>query len=84
MGFEECKSVDNFLELYPNCFITDFSQNRLECTKTTPSQILIGSEGGFSLRERGLFKEENVFGFDTKLILRSESAVTAVCSKILL
>ena len=46
--------------------------------------IVIGCEGGFSNNERENFDKDFIVGFDSNLILRSETAVLAVCSKIIL
>ncbi|WP_434657462.1 16S rRNA (uracil(1498)-N(3))-methyltransferase [Sulfurimonas sp. NW9] len=46
--------------------------------------VLIGCEGGFSAKEKEFLKNQEVFRLDTPMILRSESAVLAVASKILL
>lgn len=81
--FEFLQSVDDFLKSYPKSAIIDFSHNFLEkgCEQES---FLIGAEGGFSQRERELFSHSPIYGFDTPFILKSESAVVSVCSKILL
>jgi 16S rRNA (uracil1498-N3)-methyltransferase len=78
-----CQNIETFLDKYPDTFILDFSENRLE-NSTKVETILVGPEGGFSDRERELFVKTKVFGFDSKLILKSETAVMATASKILL
>jgi len=45
--------------------------------------LLVGAEGGFSEEERDLIAREKIVGLDTLLILKSESAVCAVASKLL-
>jgi 16S rRNA (uracil1498-N3)-methyltransferase len=46
--------------------------------------VLIGSEGGLSESERALLQKQKVVRLDTPMILRSETAATAIASKILL
>jgi len=81
LGF--ANSIFDFLSDYPNSFLLDFSRNRVDDTLDI-SSIVIGCEGGLSKDERALFKENRVIGFDTPLILRSESAAIAVASKVLI
>jgi len=83
MKLEICESLELFLKAYPQSKILDFSENKLEST-TSVDTILIGTEGGFSHEERALFKEENILGLNSNLILRSETAAISVASKILL
>ncbi|MBE0491606.1 MAG: 16S rRNA (uracil(1498)-N(3))-methyltransferase [Sulfurospirillum sp.] len=83
MELECISNVQEYLTLYPQSAIVDFSQSRLN-EDATCSHFLIGCEGGFSQEERALFCEKNIFGLDSQLILRSESAVVGVCAKMLL
>ena len=46
--------------------------------------IVVGCEGGMTEDEVALFAPQRVIGFDTPLVLKSESAVCAVASKVLL
>jgi len=79
MKIEFCENIDKFLENYPEAKVCDFGGKKIDGYFET---ALVGCEGGFSDRERALFK--NIIAFDTPLILRSESAVLAVASKALL
>ena len=45
---------------------------------------MVGCEGGLTEDEIALFSSEKTVGFDTPLVLKSESAVCAVAGKILL
>jgi len=83
MNLETVESLEKFLELYPNSKMLNFSQNNFidQCSFNT---IVVGCEGGFTKEEVTLFKEENIVGFDTPLVLKSESAVCALASKVLL
>jgi 16S rRNA (uracil1498-N3)-methyltransferase len=79
MQIDFCENLDKFLENYPNAKVCDFGGEKIDGYFET---AIVGCEGGFSDRERELFK--NIIAFDTPLILRSESAVVAVTSKVLL
>jgi 16S rRNA (uracil1498-N3)-methyltransferase len=73
----------DFLAKYPNSYLLDFSNNNFSSDMKIDS-IVIGCEGGFSKDERALFKNDKILGFDTSLILKSETAAIAIASKILL
>jgi 16S rRNA (uracil1498-N3)-methyltransferase len=60
-----------------------FSENNF-VDETPISTIVVGCEGGFSQSETALVKADNIVGFRTALVLKSESAVCALASKILL
>jgi len=45
---------------------------------------MIGTEGGFSKRERELFNKNFVVGFSSNLILKSQTAIISATSKIIL
>ncbi|MBD3839966.1 MAG: 16S rRNA (uracil(1498)-N(3))-methyltransferase [Campylobacterales bacterium] len=81
MEIEHCNSLKEFRALYPKSVALNFSNNHLNSQKI--ETIVIGCEGGFSPKEVALFGED-IVGFDTPLILKSESAVCAVASKILI
>ncbi|MFA7083226.1 MAG: 16S rRNA (uracil(1498)-N(3))-methyltransferase [Arcobacteraceae bacterium] len=76
------KSVDEFLKIYPKSYMFNFSQNTVD-EQTDIQTIIIGCEGGFSKREIALFESSKIVGIKTNLILRSETAVTLVGSKLL-
>ncbi len=46
--------------------------------------MLLGCEGGFSNKERESFDKKRVVGFDSELILKSETAAISAVSKILI
>jgi 16S rRNA (uracil1498-N3)-methyltransferase len=83
MDLEVAESLEKFLELYPNSKMLNFSKNNF-VEKSSFETIVVGCEGGFSQEEIELFKEDNIIGFDTPLVLKSESAVCALASKVLL
>jgi len=80
MQIEILNSSKEFFEKYPEFIAVDFDGKEIECKKYN-KPFLIGPEGGFSEKEREVFKEKvKLKGF----ILRSESAACAVSAKILL
>jgi len=72
-------SLEGFLSENPETVMMNFSEQSLT-EKSNVSTIVIGCEGGFTSDEMALFKSEK----DTPLILKSESAVCSVASKLLL
>ena len=83
MEFETYKSIENFIFEFPDTKVFDFCDNTLDDNSDFDT-ILIGCEGGFSEKERELLREQDIFRLKTPMVLRSESAVMAVASKILL
>jgi 16S rRNA (uracil1498-N3)-methyltransferase len=83
MKLETSNSLEKFLEEYPQTVMLNFSETFLEQDSNIDT-VLIGCEGGFTNEEMELFDSSNIMGLDTPLILKSESAVCAVGSKLLL
>lgn len=83
MEFGQAKSVADFMTLYPEAKVFDFSDKTLG-EYTGIESVLIGCEGGFSSKEKEFLEPFGAFSLETKMVLRSESAVVAVASKILL
>jgi 16S rRNA (uracil1498-N3)-methyltransferase len=81
--FATSKDLKSFLQDNPEAKVFDFCEQTLENTQEIET-VVIGCEGGFSQNEKALVKEQNRFRLDTPMVLRSESAVVAVASKILL
>jgi len=79
------KSLDNFLQENKDTVIIDFSVEKVD-KDVRNETFLIGCEGGFSEDERKNFSDLSLkkLGLDSPMILRSESAVVAISSKILL
>jgi len=79
------KDLDNFLQEYPDTVVIDFSIEKVT-QDTNNETFLVGCEGGFSEDERKSFSRLNLkkLGFNSPMILRSESAVVSIASKILL
>ncbi len=83
MRFDEVKNIETFIDAHPETVVFDFCDEVLE-DGSGINTILIGSEGGLSEAERTLLKAQKVVRLDTPMILRSETAATAIASKILL
>jgi 16S rRNA (uracil1498-N3)-methyltransferase len=83
MKLEIANNLKDFLVMHPQSKMLNFSENRF-ISNNQFDTIVIGCEGGFHEDEVALFKAENIVGFNTPLVLKSESAACAVASKILL
>lgn len=81
MDMEE--SLEAFMAKYPQSYLLNFSEHTLS-SQSSIDTIVVGCEGGVTENEVALFAPERVIGFDTPLVLKSESAVCAVAAKILL
>lgn len=81
--FETSNSLEDFVNKYPDAKVFDFVDKTLDEVKNI-SSVIIGCEGGFSEDEKELLSSQEVFRLDTPMVLRSESAVISVASKILL
>ncbi len=83
MEFEQLDSLEAALIRYEHLVYLDFCDTLLEDTGTIDT-VLVGCEGGFSDAERRQLASQQCFRLNTPMVLRSESAVCAVASKILL
>jgi len=83
MEFDTYKNMKSFIEEFPDTKVFDFTEKVLDKSDGF-ERVLIGCEGGFSPDEKELLKSQEVFRLNTPMVLRSESAVMAVASKILL
>jgi 16S rRNA (uracil1498-N3)-methyltransferase len=83
MQLETADDLQTFLLQNPQTKMLNFSKSRF-VSNTVFETIVVGCEGGFTQEEETLFSSEDVIGFDTPLVLKSESAVCAVCSQKLL
>jgi len=81
--FDMYKNIKDFIKDFPDTKVFDFCDNTLQNSADFET-VLIGCEGGFSKDEKELLYSLEVFKLDTPMVLRSESAVMAVASKILL
>jgi 16S rRNA (uracil1498-N3)-methyltransferase len=81
--FDTFKNIKEFIKAYPQTKVFDFCENVLEDNSDIKT-VLIGCEGGFSKEERAILSTQDNFRLNTPMVLRSESAVLAVASKVLL
>ena len=79
-----CKNIDTFMKQNDNVFFLDFSNVSIDKKCDEIKTLVIGCEGGFSNKERETFNKDNIVGFNSNLILRSETAIISAASKILL
>ncbi len=83
MEFDIYENIADFIYKFPDTKVFDFTDKILE-DGVELKRVLIGCEGGFSEKEKELLITQEVFRLDTPMILRSETAVLAVASKVLL
>jgi len=83
MQLEMAEGLEDFLHKYPEAKMLNFSENHFVSNRSFET-IVIGCEGGFHEDEVALFKTEDIIGFDTPMVLKSESAASAVASRVLL
>lgn len=81
--FDMYKNIKDFIAEFPDTKVFDFCDNTLSDSSDF-KRVLIGCEGGFSKDEKELLSKLEVFRLDSPMVLRSETAVMAVASKILL
>jgi len=81
---ESCNSLKDFVKENQDTYFLDFSKTFIDDKKNDIKTLVIGCEGGFSNDERFTFNKENIVGFDSSLILRSETAIISASSKILI
>lgn len=77
-------SLIEFLNINKNAYFLDFSSNLIDERKEDIKTIVIGCEGGFSKKERENISSNFIVGLNSNLILRSETAIISVCSKIII
>ncbi|MGM0622550.1 MAG: 16S rRNA (uracil(1498)-N(3))-methyltransferase [Campylobacterota bacterium] len=80
MQLETCENIDAFIAKHPDAHLCDFGGEAIKDRKI--ETLIVGPEGGFSEDESSTALPK--VGFNGQLILRSETAVTALASKILL
>ena len=81
---ETSKNLEQFMKENSDAYFLDFSKLSIDNKKDEIKTLVIGCEGGFSKKEREKFNENFVVGFNSNLILRSETAIISAGSKILL
>jgi len=83
MQLEMADDLESFIVKNPKSKMLNFSEDNF-IGHSVFDTIVVGCEGGFHADEVELFSLEDIVGFDTPLVLKSESAVCAVTSKLLL
>lgn len=81
--FDAYKNIADFIAVFPQTKVFDFTDKVLD-EYSDIETVLVGCEGGFSPTEKELLHSQDIFRLDTPMVLRSESAVMAVSSKVLL
>ncbi len=81
---EVCKNLEQFMKENSDVYFLDFSTLCVDDKKDEIKTLVIGCEGGFSQKERDKFNKDFVVGFNSNLILRSETAIISAGAKILL
>ena len=81
---EVCKNLEQFMKENSDVYFLDFSTLCVDDKKDEIKTLVIGCEGGFSKNERDKFNKDFVVGFNSNLILRSETAIISAGAKILL
>ena len=79
-----CKNIDTFIKENPDTYFLDFSKISINSKVLDIKTLMIGTEGGFSKRERELFNKNFIVGFSSNLILKSQTAIISATSKIIL
>jgi len=82
MRLEMMDSLEAFVRQYPKAVMLNFSQTSLQ-EQADIFTVVVGCEGGFTPDEMTHFSPTQIMGLATPLILKSESAVCAVASKLL-
>ena len=79
-----CKSIEEFLKQNKDTYFLDFSNMTITEKSREIKTLVIGCEGGFSKNEREKFEKNFVVGFESSLILKSETAIISAAAKIIL
>jgi 16S rRNA (uracil1498-N3)-methyltransferase len=82
--FDQVDSLEEFIKLYPKTYMFNFSSNNIQDSKDDIKTILLGCEGGFSKEEVEMLDIDKIVGITSDLILRSETAIVTIASKIIL
>ncbi len=78
------KNIDTFIKDNHDTYFLDFFQTSIDSKVLDIKTLMIGTEGGFSKRERELFNKNFIVGFSSNLILKSQTAIISATSKIIL
>jgi len=80
--FAECPALSTFLKNNPQSVIFDFGGTPLNNDESIDT-VVIGCEGGFDESERKGFADHRIRLFPSPMILRSETAMVAIASRLL-
>jgi 16S rRNA (uracil1498-N3)-methyltransferase len=80
---EYAKTLEQFLNDNPDSYMFNFSKNNIDDKKNVIKTIVLGCEGGFSKDEIRKFKDDKIVGVDSSIIMRSETAIINIASKLL-
>jgi 16S rRNA (uracil1498-N3)-methyltransferase len=80
---QECDSLKTFLDQNPDTYVFNFSRHLIDENKKDINTIIIGCEGGFSKEELNTFDLNKIVGINSNLILKSETGVITIASKII-
>ncbi len=80
---DQCASIKEFIETYPDSYMFNFSSNHIDNVKNNIKTIILGCEGGFSKTEIKSLDDKKIVGINSNIILRSETAAIAIAAKIL-
>ena len=81
LEIEVLEKLQEVLEKYPNAGVLDFGGEELKCSLEIP--ILVGTEGGFSQKEKKALKNNPKYTATSCNILRSETAAIYAIARIL-
>ncbi len=81
---EVCKNLEQFIKENRDAYFLDFSDTCIDEKKAEIKTLIIGCEGGFSKKEREMFNKDFIVGFNSNLILRSETAIISAGAKIII
>ena len=84
MVLDEVASLREFLDNNADCFMFNFSSNDIANRADDIKTIVVGCEGGFGDDEVAMMQDDKIVGVSSKLVLKSESAVGVVASKLVL
>jgi len=76
-------SLEEIIKEHEDLTVLDFCDKN-EVEPENIKKIIVGAEGGFTQKEREMLSKNPKIGFNTPLILKSETAAVSICSKILI
>jgi len=80
MEFEQSDSLEKLISVYHDMAVLDFGG---DTNYHDIKKVLVGCEGGFSEAEKKLLASQKKVAFSTQNILKSETAVVSISSKLL-